>query len=139
MAFIDAAYYVNEFKGEPVQGRKFERLAELASDVIDGLITVDMTDEEKQASANVKKATAYQLEYMSEHGGIDTILGYSDVDISSESLGDYSVSSGGNSGSARIIKTSDGIPVSPLALRYLRKDGLMCRWMYANRKPPNGK
>lgn len=138
MAFIDAAYYANEFKGIAIPESKFERLAELASDVIDGLITVEMTQEEKQASANVKKATAYQLEYMNEHGGIDTVLGYSDVDITSESLGDYSVSTGGGS-SSRIIKTSDGIPVSPLALFYLRKDGLICRWMYVNRKPPYGK
>lgn len=131
MAFIDAAYYKDEFKGTSIPESKFERLAELASDVIDGLITVEMTMEEKQASANVKKATAYQLEFMNEHGGIDTILGYSDVDITSESLGDYSVSTGG--GSSSIVKTSDGIPVSPMALMYLRKDGLMCRWMYANR------
>lgn len=138
MAFIDADYYANEFKGNAIPESKFERLAELASDVIDGLITVDMTPEEKQASANVKKATAYQLEFMNEHGGIDTILGYSDVDITSESLGDYSVSTGGSS-AARIVKTNDGIPVSPMALMCLRKDGLMCRWMYANLKPPHGK
>lgn len=138
MAFIDAAYYKDEFKGNAIPETKFDRLAELASDVIDGLITVDMTDEEKKASVNVKKATAYQLEFMHEHGGIDTILGYSDVNITSESLGDYSVSTGG-SASASIVKTSDGIPVSPLALQFLRKDGLMCRWLYANRKSPYGK
>lgn len=133
MAFIDAAYYKDEFKGNAIPESKFDRLAELASDVIDGLITVDMTDEEKKASVNVKKATAYQLEFMFEHGGVDAILGYSDVDVQSESLGDYSVSTGGS-----IVKTSDGIPVSPLALQFLRKDGLMCRWMFANRKPHNG-
>ena len=138
MAFIDAAYYENEFKGNNVPSNKFERLAELASDVIDGLITVEMTYEEKQASANVKKATAYQLEYMYEHGGVDVVLGYSDLDIASESLGDYSFST--KSGSTEFTtRTSDGIPVSSLALMYLRKDGLMCRWMYANRRPPNGK
>lgn len=137
MAFIDAAYYKDEFKGNAIPESKFDRLAELASDVIDGLITVDMTEEEKKASVNVKKATAYQLEFMFEHGGIDTILGYSDMDITSESLGDYSVSTGG-SGTAKVPKTSDGIPVSPLALQYLRKDGLMCRWMFANRKLPYG-
>lgn len=136
MAFIDAAYYKDEFKGNAIPESKFDRLAELASDVIDGLITVDMTDEEKKASVNVKKATAYQLEFLYEHGGVNAVLGYSDVDVQSESLGDYSVSTGG---SASIAKTSDGIPVSPLALQFLRKDGLMCRWMYVNRKPPNGK
>lgn len=138
MAFIDAAYYTDEFKGTPIPESKFARLAELASDVIDGLITVEMTLEEKRASANVKKATAYQVEFMNEHGGIDTILGYSDLDVTSESLGDYSVSTGGGSAS-RIVKTSDGIPVSPMALMHLRKDGLMCRWMYADRKLPYGK
>ena len=137
MAFIDAAYYEDEFKGNSIPESKFDRLAELASDVIDGLITVEMTDEEKQASVNVKKATAYQLEFMYEHGGVDSILGYSDVNITSESLGDYSVTTGG--ASASIAKTRDGIPVSPMALQYLRKDGLMCRWMYANRKPLYGK
>ena len=135
MAFIDAAYYKDEFKGNAIPESKFDRLAELASDVIDGLITVDMTDEEKKASVNVKKATAYQLEFMYEHGGVDAILGYSDVNVQSESLGDYSVSTG----AASVVKTSDGIPVSPLALQFLRKDGLMCRWMYVNLKPPNGK
>lgn len=138
MAFIDAEYYANEFKGETIPETKFARLAELASDVIDGLITVDMTDEEKQASVNVKKATAYQLEFMYEHGGIDTILGYSDFDVTSESLGDYSVSTGGGNGASSVVKTSYGVPVSPLALQFLRKDGLMCRWMYANRRPPHG-
>lgn len=137
MAFIDVDFYENEFKGAFVPAEKFARLAELASDVIDGLITVELTYEEKQASANVKKATAYQLEYMNEHGGIDIIFGYSDVNIASESLGDYSVSTVDGS-AASVVKTKDGIPVSPLALHCLRREGLMCRWMYANRKPLHG-
>ena len=132
MAFIDIAYYSAEFRGSPIPEKQFDRLAEIASDVIDGLITIEMSYEEKAASSNVKKATAYQLEYMNEHGGLDTVLGLSDVNIASESLGDYSVSAG--SGKSSSVQTSGGIPVSPLAIQYLRKDGLMCRWMYANAK-----
>lgn len=138
MAFIDATYYENEFKGSPIPASKFDRLAELASDVIDGLITVEMPLEDKQASANVKKATAYQLEFMFEHGGIDTVLGVSDLDVTSESLGAYSVSSGGSS-SAKIARTAGGVPVSPMAVQFLRKDGLMSRWVYANGTSPYGR
>lgn len=130
MAFIDPDFYASEFKGTPIPESRFDRLAEIASDTIDGLITVSMTDDEKKASMAVKKATAYQLEFLSEHGGVDAILGFSDIGVTSESLGDYSVSSGSKT---KIAHTTDGIPVSPMALSLLRKEGLMCRWMYADK------
>lgn len=131
MAYIDKAYYTDEFKGTIIPNNEFPRLAEIASDVIASVATIEI-DENAAKTAEVKKATAYEVEMLYHQGGIDAVLGFAEsTAVSSESLGGYSVSNAANNGSQVIIRTKDGIPVSSLAIALLKKAGLMCRWAYA--------
>ena len=134
MAYIDREYYIKTFKGKDIPDNEFERLADIASDVINSICTIEI-DEETAVSDEVKKATAYETELLFLQGGIDTIVGKAEsTSISSESLGDYSVSYNTGNETQPLIKTKDGIPVSSLSTSLLKSKGLMCRWAYAKLK-----
>lgn len=131
MSYINEGYYKGTFKGTEIPEREFPRLAEIASDVIDSIVTIKI-DEDTAQTDIVKKATAYEVEMLYQQGGVDAVIGFANgLAIGSESLGGYSVSVAGNNGSQVIMRTKDGIPVSALAISLLKKAGLMCRWAYA--------
>ena len=132
MAYIDRVYYEDKFLGKPIPLDEFPRIADIASDVIYDVCTVKPTEEDL-IDETFKKAVAYQVELLYEQGGIDAILGFSEYSQSggSESLGDYSKSSGTSSQEA--VMTSGGIPVSTMSVNLLRRLGLMTRWAYAHR------
>lgn len=131
MAYIDEGYYKGTFRGTEIPEKEFPRLAEIASDVIDSIVTVEI-DKNTAETDTVKKATAYEVEMLYQQGGVDAVIGFANgTAIGSESLGGYSVSNVGNNGSQVIMRTKDGIPVSALAISLLKKAGLMCRWAYA--------
>lgn len=146
MAYIDYVYYTDTFGGTKIKETEFKRLAEMASDIIDGVairefVFDDLPDE---AQALVKKAVAYEVETLDSQGGVDAIVGLSAQSINSEALGDYHVSGGStaqNAVNVGQIPSMDGIPISPLVVTLLRKAGLMNRWAYAgfyeNCKPPD--
>lgn len=131
MAYIDASYYTEKFGSEDNFSSEFERIADIASDVIDSLCTVTPTEKDL-VDDRFKKAVAYEVELLEAQGGVDAILGFSEASQcgANESLGDYSVS--GNGGAQQIITTKGGIPVSPMTISLLRKLGLMSRWAYAD-------
>ena len=128
MAYIDKEYYDSVFKGIEIPEGEFERLADIASDVISEVSIQEITDEDAITN-EVKKATAYEVEFLYEYGGLDAILGYANIGGESESLGDYSVSSG--SQVQKPVQTIGGIPVSTMAIVQLRKAGLMKSWLFA--------
>ena len=145
MAYIDYNYYTSTFGGTTIDQTEFPRLAEMASDTIDGVAIREFvfTDLDEDQQALVKKATAYEVEALYSQGGVDAIVGLSAQSINSEQLGDYHVSGGStaqNSVNVGQIPSMNGIPVSPLAITLLRKAGLMARWAYAgfyeNNDPP---
>ncbi|MBQ4447422.1 MAG: hypothetical protein II897_03925 [Clostridia bacterium] len=136
MAYIDKTYYDDTFHGTPIPNEEFSRLADIASDVIFGICVI------KPTAANLsdehfmelfQKAVGYQVELLYLQGGIDAIVGLSEAACAgeSESLGDYSVSSGSQRHEA--VRTFNGIPVSSMAYMLLSELGLMCRWAYAGR------
>lgn len=136
MAYIDYEYYTDTFGGTAIEETGFGRLAEIASDVIDGVAVIsfkfdDLTEEQQ---ALVKKAVAYEIETLDSQGGVDAIVGMSAQSINSEQLGDYHVT-GGSTAATSVntgnIPYKDGIPISPLAIMMLRKAGLMSRWAFA--------
>lgn len=134
MAYIDKGYYTETFKGKDIPDNEFDRLADIASDVVNSICTIEI-DEEMAVSEEVKKATAYETEFLFLQGGIDAIAGTAEsLSINSESLGDYSVSYNTGSETQPRIKTKDGIPVSSLSISLLKSKGLMCRWAYAKYK-----
>lgn len=132
MAYIDKDYYGNEFGGQPIEDNDFPRLADFASEVVYDICRVKPIESDL-VKAEFKKAVAYEVEFLSEQGGIDAILGFSASSMAggSESLGDYSVS-GGSSAQA-VLTTPGGIPVSPMAIMLLRRIGLMSKWAYASK------
>lgn len=129
---IDKTYYAN-FGGEAIPDPDFERLVDIASDIIYDACRVKPSDTDL-GNDRYKKAVAYQVEYLQEQGGVEAIVGRSELSMAgaSESLGDYSVSYGSGSSGCNTA-TLQGIPVSPLALAQLRRMGLMSRWAFAGR------
>lgn len=137
MAYIEKVYYETEFKGSVIPETVFNRLADIASDMIDSLCTTPI--DKSDIPDEIKRATAYQTEMLFLQGGIEAIAGMADgLTIGSESLGGYSVSNSSVNGSQPVVRTKDGIPVSSLAISLLKKSGYMSRWAYAE-KYRNGK
>ncbi|MBQ2973331.1 MAG: hypothetical protein IJE19_03155 [Clostridia bacterium] len=140
MAYIDKEFYDETFKGKEIPEDEFDRLADIASDVVFEIciikpLPIDLMDEA------FKKAVCYQTEMLFEQGGVDSIVGFSEAAIASgsESLGDYSVSSNSNSQS---LQSYNGIPISSMTLMQLKRLGKMPRWAFADyyaRRCNNGK
>lgn len=137
MPYIDCEYYTTQFCGTPIDEIEFNRLAVIASDLIDSTVhspfTIDSLGEEEAEC--VRKATAYQVETLFLHGGVDAAVGMGALAAQSESLGDYSITnrSGLATNSHTSIPTHNGIPVSPFVDGLLRRAGLMTRWAYAGK------
>ena len=134
MAYIDHGFYKDSFRGTAVSEDSFPRLAEIASDTIDAIVTIPVSslDQNSDAYVKVKRACAYLVESLEINGGIDAITGFSASSASSESLGDYSISSGGSSSeSAGATLWYGDIRIPQLAYALLRAAGLISRWAYA--------
>lgn len=128
--FITKAYYDAEFGGTDIPDTEFNRLAEAASEIMRATSNQKIRNEDYE-NPNLKRATAYQVEYLYEHGGLDAIVGYATDGASSEMLGDYQITT---SADTRLkTPTMNGLPVSPMAIIALRKGGFMCRCVYARR------
>ena len=132
MAYIDRTFYDVAFKGTEIPDADFDRLAEIASDIVYD-VCILKPNAEDLIDDTFKKAVAYQVEMLFQQGGVDAIVGFSEASqtAGSESLGDYSISSG--STERECVVMSDGIPVSSMTLMILRRLGLMTRWAYAGR------
>lgn len=130
MGYIDKAFYDESFGGKEIPSAEFNRLADIASDIVFDACR-KKPDDRMIVYAPFKKAVCYQTELLYEQGGVDAILGFSEAAQrgNSESLGDYSVSAVTTSQEAVMIV--NGIPVSPLALMLLRSLGLMTKCVYA--------
>lgn len=130
MAYIDRQFYEESFGGKEIPKEEFDRLADIASDVIYDVCNRKPTEKEV-CYVPFKKAVCYQTEILYEQGGVDAILGFSEASQrgGSEHLGDYSISAGTTHQEA--VFTSGGIPISTLAIMNLRRLGLMSRWAYA--------
>lgn len=131
MPLIANYEYYCTLTGEIIPETEYERLAEIASEILYDVCRQKPTEEHYQNEL-YQKALTYQIEMLYKQGGVDAILGFSEASMSSgsESLGDYSVS-GGSSTAQTSMDTIGGIPVSRLAIMMLRRMGLMSRWVYA--------
>ena len=92
MAYIDYAYYSNEFRGSKIREEDFDRLAEAASDIVDAICDgVDLGI--YMEGSRFKKAIAYEAELLNAEGGIDAITGQaaSSMSSTSEHLDDYTI------------------------------------------------
>ena len=132
MAYIDKTFYDTVLMGTEIPASEFDRLAEIASDVIYD-VCVLKPEAEDLIDETFKKAVAYQVEMLYLQGGVDAIVGASEAAQASgsESLGDYSTS--GGTARQEAVLVSNGIPVSSMAVALLRRLGLTSRWVYARR------
>lgn len=131
MAYIDYEYYTGEYHGTDIPSDEFDRIAEIASMVVDAVVYCHI-DTEKDYMDSVKKATAFEADTIFAYGGSTVVFGVSDASIGSENLGDYSYSlSSANSGSSGSIPMYNGVPVSPITISVLSNAGLRQRWAYA--------
>lgn len=142
MAYIDEAYYTGKFKGTALADpSSFDRLAEIASDLIDGMVNIPVNtlDPDSDSYAKVQRACAFLVETIDANGGIDAITGVSaSVGAGgSETLGDYSISAGAGESSRTGAATWFG-DARNIVLLLLRAAGLMSRWAYAGTVIDNG-
>ena len=134
MAYIDYTYYTDTFSGTTIPESEFNRLADIASDVIYHLCNVK-PEGDILTNEDFLKAVAYEVEFIYDQGGTEVIFGRSDAAMSwdSESLGNYSISAGSGEASGAKVKTFNGIPISPFTYMILSDLGLLSRWLYAYR------
>lgn len=137
MAYVTFDYYKGTFLGNPIEEKDFNRLAMIASDVIDALVTRPINDDTDKDQ--LAKATAYQVEYIAAQGGIAAVTGSAESQrVINEKLDDYSVVEEQTEEAKQNLPTTNGVPVSPLTLSILRSMGLMSRWYYAGSRCSNG-
>ena len=131
MSYIDYEFYKNVYHGSDIPSDKFEKIAEIASMIIDAVVYCRI-DTSKDYMDSVKKAAAYEADTINAYGGADVALGMSDAAVGSESLGDYSYSlKGSGENSSSDIPMYQCVPVSPITLSILSNAGLRRRWAYA--------
>lgn len=138
MAFVDYEYYISTFKGTAMKQAEFDRMVDIASDVLGAVCNVDIT--EYAENVYVTKAICYQIETLYLQGGIDAISGKAVSGlVESESLDDYSISSSQTEAAKNESYSLNGIPVSPLAIAMLRQAGIFgSKWVFAGRRAPYG-
>lgn len=129
MAYLTKDYYEDTFHGVSIPDSEFDRLALTASDVIDALVARPITDDVDKDT--LAKATAYQLEYIYQQGGVKAVTGSAaGQHVTTEKLDDYSITEQLTTAAEQNQLSMNGIPISPLTLSILRRLGLMSRWLY---------
>ncbi len=129
MAYIDFSYYQNEYHGSETSVDNFNKVAEIASIVIDSLLYCQTpVDSDRPYYGIVKRAVCYEVDTILANGGVKAAQGFSTEFVTSESVGDYSRTS--QIDTSHRLDLND-IPVSPVALSLLSNAGLRNRWVHA--------
>lgn len=124
MPYVDISYYIDTYKGEPVDNADFPSLCMRAEELIEEMtmyrispITVLAMPETVQE--RVKMAVCAQIEYLDANGGSDMDNG---ADLQSAGLGkfNYTKSSGVNGSTEQSM-------YAPRAIRLLAPTGLLYR------------
>ena len=125
MAYITPEYYNNEFLGAPVDDTELAALIIRAGDMIDILTQNRIQNFEALPSrmqSQIKKATAYQVEYLAQNGGLATANSGQGVAADSVTIGKFSMSQSRSDNQRRIDSR-----ISPSAINCLQSVGLMYR------------
>lgn len=127
MAFITREYYDEVFGESDLTSKDFDILTDVSSELIISLCS-PMPKGNTLLKAQFKRAVAYEVRYLYEQGGVSAVFGQADAAFSggSESLGDYSVSSGSETESSKAAMLN-GIPVCGMTILLLTQLGLMKR------------
>ena len=125
MAYIDSDYYLNTFKGEPVEDPPLDTYINRASDMIDILTNflipcVGFDNLTPFQQDQIKKATAYQVEFYVLNGGDASINAGETDDLDNVRVGSFSYAKGNKTDGNRDINR-----VSPQTLSMLFPTGLL--------------
>lgn len=118
MAYIDKTFY-QSMSGVTIEDHEFDAMAERASDIID-VLTFRAVErfgltEGNPLFARVKKAVAYQMEFIQQtFGSLEMWATEGAVPEGSETIGNYSYSKGSKGNAGAGIKSVNGLMVSPL-------------------------
>ena len=126
MAYIDAIYYRDVFKGADA-GEELERYIERASDLVDQITNYKIRDFEALPpfiQEQVKKATAAQVEFYVLQGGPEGVDS-NDGNFSQVAIGSFEYQTGGMG--QQIPAGKQEHRVSPATLAYLEPTGLLYR------------
>ena len=123
--YVDASYYKNTFRGEPVDSSDFPALLDRASEIIEEMCMYRISPEkmesyEKDIQERIKRAVCAEIEFLNANGGSEVDNG---TELQSAALGKFnytkaSGTSGDGSGSKYI---------APRAVRILMHTGLLYR------------
>jgi hypothetical protein len=123
MAYIDYPYYVN-LSNIPISD-DFPQVAERASDLIDAYThnateRFSLETEDPALFAKVKKAVAYQIEYIEQVGGLNVwAMSSDDLASKSENFTGYSYNETYRQGSSGTKTLVGNLEVAPLAVSLL--------------------
>lgn len=124
MPYVDSRYYLDTFKGEPVEDTDFSSLCMRAEEIIEEMTMYRITPVTILAmpegvQERVKMAVCAQIEYLDANGGADMDNG---VDLQSAGLGkfNFTKASGVNGSTEQSI-------YAPRAIRILAPTGLLYR------------
>lgn len=136
MAYIDYTYYIS-ISSTPITSDEFLQAAQRASDVIDAYTHEAVERYNLQIDypilfEKVKRATAYQVEFIMQNGGLDSwAMASDDLASKSESFTTYQISETYRQGSSANKKLVGNLEIAPLAgtlLAGLVGAGRRARW-----------
>lgn len=135
MAYIDYTYYTS-LSNTPISD-DFLQVAERASDLIDAYThnaaeRFSLETEDPSLFAKIKKAVAYQIEYIEQVGGLNTwAMASDDLASKSENFTGYSYSETykqGSSGTKTLVGNLEVAPLAASLLSGLVGLGRRARW-----------
>jgi len=131
MGYITKAEYDVFFPSNDLSTEEFDMYVEAASVIIDRLSINripsfgGLSEFSAYTQDKVQRATAAQINTIESQGGEAALNGDPSAIVGSVSIGRYSESNGGKSGSGSGIQLIDSIPVSPMVKMYLQPTGLI--------------
>ncbi len=112
---VDLAYYQDVYKGDEVTVQDFDRLELQASQIVNAITGYKIKDIDSYSDfikEQIKQAVCYQIDYISENGGVTTSEG-------SVAIGKFSYNNSQNSNTE--------VLVSPMVYMCLEPTGLLYR------------
>lgn len=123
MLYVDEGFYLNIFRGEPVQEADFPALEERAAELIEEMCMYrinpeNITSYSERIQTLIKKAVCAEMEYLDANGGSEMDNG---ADLQSAGLGKFSFTKTSSEG------RSEQSLYAPRARRLLAPTGLLYR------------
>ncbi len=130
LPIVDKYYYNNVYKGVKIEDDDLDALLERASDIVRQSCTYRLGNIEALPSfmqENLKKAVCAQVEFMEMNGGIESFAGGNFSSGTGFSIGKFSMSGTGSSGSSNGAAGKFSGRNSPDMIAYLESAGLLYR------------